>query len=322
MLRSDGLTREILERAYARAEQELREVGGVQALMWRLKRDGSVPVEERERALDSVLGRQEVDGSWDRGLGATARALLTLSEIELRSVGTVPPDAAQRAVAWIRRRRRKPRRFAESCAPVWHERGLCAHFAAGFFALADGDADESLELWSGAGVTGQDNVRLAASALALRAGMHWNLTGTDVMLHLEALRRIVGFWCGNRGRQDLISAAASLTALHAVIDAPPSAENVATSADGLALLVGSQRADGTWADLDPVHVLDVLLTAQERGYGVRELDLALRRAGMLVAAWLHESIDSRELANRNLLLLWRTLQYCTGPVEPAAQDAT
>jgi hypothetical protein len=66
-----------------------------------------------------------------------------------------------------------------------------------------------------------------------------------------------------------------------------------------------------------VHVLDVLLTAQERGYGVRELDSALRRAGMLVAAWLHESIDSRELENRNLLILWRALRYCTGAAAPA-----
>jgi hypothetical protein len=319
MLRSDGLTREILERAFVRAEQELRDVGGVQALMWTEERGDLVPAADRDLMLDSLISKQDAQGSWADSLGATARALLTLSDIERRSEGAVPPESAQRAVAWIRGRRRKPRRFAEACSPEWHERGLCAHFAGGFFGLAEGDDDNSLELWSGAVVNGRNNVKLAASAQALRAALHWGLTGTDAMLQLEALRRIVGFWSGNRGRGDLVSAAASLTALHAIIDAPSSAENVATAADGLALLVASQRADGTWADIEPVHVLDVLLTALERGYGVRELDAALRRAGTLVAAWLHESIDSRELSHRNLLVLWRTLRYCTSPVASMAQ---
>ncbi|NIP81451.1 MAG: hypothetical protein GWM90_20435, partial [Gemmatimonadetes bacterium] len=211
--------------------------------------------ESARRWIRRLLDDQDDAGAWGGDLLATTRALDTLRE--LRAAASIREQAPGigRALDWVRARRGVPGAWTDGCSEERHHRGLCHHFAGGFF--SPGPPEVPLEeawLHPGVGVSGDAEVRFVASAAALRCLLGWEKTTGDARLHLTGLRRVVLQW--SEAPMVRLSGTALMEAVHALLHSPVD-EDRAAADQGLQTVAGRQRGDGSWVDLDPFHALEV-----------------------------------------------------------------
>src|SRR5690606_20442576 len=299
-----------IQRALGAVEAYLRESNRAEALLARREAGLTGPGDAAaaEAAAAAILDAQHDDGSWGGGLLDTAEALLALHELwdgEDRGSGQL-----ERGLDWLRTRRGVAGRYGEACDPHRHELSLCHHFLGGFFSPAPPDPPlEAVRLSCGAPVAGDAAARLAASCVALQAKLRWGRHGRDVELHLEGLRRIADLW---NQRDGLFTVPAFVTAIAALADAPDG-QNRDPAARGIATLVGAQRADGTWPDVDLFQVVELLERAARTGAASPALDAALRRGAVLLAVSLQEDGTwGQHAGTRRTLIGWRALRYAAG----------
>ena len=258
--------------------------------------------EEARRWVRRILDRER-DGAWDGDLLATVEALMTLRELrDAASLQELDP-AIGRGLDWIEDRRGRPGTWTEGCTPERHRRGLCHHFAAGFYSPGPGVLS-AVELHAGAPAAGDAEARLAISAAALRCTLLWRGLGTDARLHLEALGRIIDQWERSYG----LTTTALLAAARALAASPRATDReMATRALGIA--AGRQRADGSWPDADPFYAMAVLSDAVAAG--IRDgrvgsmLDYGTR---LLIAAQHGDGSWGPVHGPRRALIGWRTLR--------------
>ena len=251
----------------------------------------------------------ERDGSWGRDLQATAGALLTLHELR-EAAGLKEQDPAiGRALDWVHGRIGRPGAWTEGCSPERHRRGLCHHFAGGFFSPGTLAIPE-VELASGALVTGDDQARFVLSTTALRCVLVWRGLGTDARLHLEVLRRIVGEW---RDAPPGLTTTALLAAARALA-ASPTPEDRDAAGRALAIAAGKQRGDGSWMDADPFHAMAVFAEALGAGIGGDRARSALGYgARLLVATQRGDGSWGPERGPRRALIALRCLRRWSAP---------
>ncbi len=263
----------------------------------------------RERVA-ALLTAQGADGSWNGSLEETGAALIELAELAAGDADLVPPQGVSRGLAWLRSLRGGTGCFGQTCAADWHEAGLCRHTVEGFHAPAPAPAT---------GKPGEADALVIDSARATQAALLWGETAAE--RYLDGLRRIVSHWAWPR-REPLLKAATAVAALSALLRAPATPENVRAIAEGIACLLRSQRADGTWHGVPLYDALELLLAGVSRGYRVPEVDAALARAAqLLVLTQKSDGTWGAETRPRQPLNAWRVLRHVLGltaGVEPAS----
>lgn len=309
-----GMTSEKLKRALARTAGALLATNAAEAVVARHQAELSTP-EDAELAAtqaDRLLGEQEADGSWGGDLLATAEALLLLSDLVSAGAPASEGEAVRRALSWLRGRRSAPGRFGDGCTAERHRLGFCHHFVGGFFAPVPPQAtSKEVVLGSGARLRAGSAALLAASCVALQSVLRRGIDGVDAQLHLDALRRLIRL--DPREARALLPIEVLPATLAALVEAPATAENRAAIERGLGRIVQSQRADGSWPELDTFYILEVLLAAVERGYRKASLEAAIRRAaGLLAVTQQPDGTWERGALPRRTVIGWRTLRYAVG----------
>jgi hypothetical protein len=264
------------------------------------------PARRRIRAL---LEGQDAAGSWGADLLRTAETLETIEEIRSSAgIGEVEPGIG-RGLDWIRARRGEPGSWADGCSPERHEVGLCHHFVGGAIAAAPPEVVcGEARLRSGARVEGDMEVRLVASATALRALLAHGTAGRDDGLHLDTLRRVIGTW-GRQGPLGL-STAVLLAAIHALVAADRGVDADREAVDrGLRIVSGKQRGDGSWVDADAFQALEVLGAIVDRGMVPDAARRALwHGARLLIASQQVDGSWGEDYGERRALIAWRTFR--------------
>lgn len=305
-----------VERTLAAARAWLHGRTGPEAVIDRL-RAPSVDAEPREaaRQLRRVLDEQARDGSWDGDLLATARALMTLRDLTEAGGLQERDPAIGRAIAWIRSRRGVEGAWTDGCSPDRHAAGFCHHFIGGFF--SPGPPDRSfVDAWLRCGVRASNDQegRFLASAAALRAVLAWQPEpSTDGRLHLRGLRGVVRRWTDEP--LPGLSAASLLAAVHALTRSTDPEDRRGVE-DGIRLMAGRQRGDGSWVGADPFQALDVFLDAEAAGICHDRCHTALwHGVRLLVSAQNSDgSWGGDEAASRRALIACQALRR----IEPAA----
>lgn len=313
--------------ALERLEEVFLGSESVDALLAR-REAGRPLADDPRRAQEKVAEirtTQGPQGAWNANLLTTAESLIRLAELIPPQPGQLQDPTATRAITWLRSRRGAPGRYGEGCTPERHRRGLCHHFLGGFFAPTPpvDTPDQQLVLSCGAIFPAGQAARLVASCRALRALLVWGVYGNDDWLHLEGLRRILSFDPRDSDAPAPLEALPEI--LSALLAAPPDEANHSAIRTGLIRLIRSQRADGSWPELDIFHILDMLLVATEKGYGDDEVDAALRRAaGQLAVSQQDHGSWERDTLPRRSWIGWRTLRYgvmLEGRTAPAVSQA-
>lgn len=234
-----------------------------------------------ERWVRRVLGPVR-GGAWDADLVATVQALDTVRELQRAASLTERPPAIGQALDWLHSRQGSPGAWTDGCDPERHRQGFCEHFAGGFFSPTAPDSmlDEVM-VAPGIRVVGDAQVRFVTSALALRCLLLWRGAGTDARLHLEVLRRLVARW--PEGPPPGLGTTALLAALRALIASTADLDREAAD-EGIRLVAGTQRGDGSWADADPFHALAVFDDAAAAGVGGDRTTKALEHGAQLLRA--------------------------------------
>lgn len=267
---------------------------------------GARSKEETRRWVRRILD-QEREGAWSDGLLDTAGALITLHELRHAAQLKEQDPAIGRALDWMRSRQGRPGAWTDGCDPDRHRQGLCHHFAGGFFSAGSPYAQmDPVVLPSGAGVDGDDQVRFVASAVALRCTLFWRGLGTDARLHLSVLRRVVGRW--SAARPPGLTTTGLLCAVRALVQSPDDRDREAAE-EGLRVVAGTQRGDGSWLDVDPFHALAVFGEAAAVGIGgERAADALDHGAWLLSASQQEDGSWGPEHGARRALIALRTLR--------------
>lgn len=249
----------------------------------------------------------EKDGAWGGELLATARALLLLHELRQAAALKEQDPAIGRALDWVRDREGRPGAWTDGCSPDRHRRGLCHHFAGGFFSPAPPDASlGEVDLPEGARTSGETESRFAVSAVALRCTLLWLGEGTTARVHLDALHRVVRLW--PEAPPDGLTTTALLAAVHALLGSETERDRGAAET-AVRIVAGRQRGDGSWLDADPFHALAVFGTAAAAGVGGDRAERALGHgARLLVAAQREDGSWGPEYGARRALIGLRTLR--------------
>jgi hypothetical protein len=256
-------------------------------------------------ARELVVSQAE-NGSWGDSLALTAETAMLLTALRPFDGGVA--GALTRVVDWLRSRQRQRGSYVDHCTPELHQAALCHHFASGFF--SPGPRSVSLAgvtLSNGARFSSDDDARLGLSAMALRVLLGLQPPTQDDLLHIDALRRITSFLFGDTTR---VATTAAVVVVAALTQSPRTAENQAAVQEALARLAGQQRADGSWLDADPFHVVDVLLLAVRSGYGSPLFESAIARtAEMLVLTQRPDGSWGNDAEPYRLLTGWRALRH-------------
>ena len=294
-----------VERAVNGALRWLKSVDAPESAIAMHEHDRAESPEAARRWMRRIVD-QERDGRWDDELLATVRSLLVLRELR-DAAGLAEQDpAVGRALDWLRSRKGAPGAWTDGCDPDRHRRGLCHHFAAGFFSPAPPDAVLSrVDLPSGARTTGEAETRFAISAVALRCTLLWRGSGTDARLHLEVLRRVLGAW---ERRPEGLTTTALLCATHALLASGAEADRRAAE-QALHRAAGQQRGDGTWVDADLFHALAVFGAARDAGVGGDRVAAALEHgARLFIATQREDGSWGPDHGPRRALIALRTIR--------------
>ncbi len=303
------MSADVVQRALERTEASFLAGRSAEAALARREARGALPEDERllRARTREIAALQAPDGSWDDDLLVTASVLLELAELEcalapstVDARGLVPGAPVEVALSWLASLREGPGRFGEDCTEASHRAGLCNHALAGFHAPAAGtlplDAD----------------TLVVASARATRAALQWGERSAGLDAHLDSLRQVISHWAWPGG-EPLLQPRSGVAALATLLEAPRQAADVVSAAEGIACLVRTQRADGTWHGVSLYDVLDTLLLGVARGYRVPEVDGTLARAAELLAISQHaDGSWGRQTGTRQALTAWRVLRHAQG----------
>lgn len=313
-----------MSQAVARSEDRLLRADAAEGLMARreLGRPRPDDAELAASLMGGILETQADDGSWDGALVQTADTLLRLRALAAVDAGASGPGAAERGIArgiaWLRGRQGEPGRYGDGCSAERHRLGLCHHFLGGFFSPAPGTAPIApLRLPTDGEIEAEPDARLAASCIALHALFLLGRDSTDLRLHVEGLRRIVGLW--DRWTTELFVPTVGLLALRALLAAPQTSATHGALDRGLAMVRDSQRADGSWPEADIFIALDLLLGAANAGYAGHDWNAALKRGASLLGAMQSEDgAWGRESPPLRTLIGWRVLREAADRLGPDA----
>jgi hypothetical protein len=259
--------------------------------------------------IRAILDEQDGEGSWAGDLLRTAEALDAMEDLRSAAgIGEIDPGIGL-GLDWIRDRRGQPGSWADGCSPERHDLGLCHHYVGGAIAAAPPEVVcGEARLRSGARVQGDMEVRLVASATALRSLLAHGPAGRDDRLHLDSLRRVVGAW----GRQGPLGfgTAALLSSVHALVSADRGVEADREAVDrGLRIVSGRQRGDGSWVDADAFQALEVLGAIVDRGMVPDAARRALwHGARLLIATQQGDGSWGESYGERRALIAWRTFR--------------
>ena len=301
------MTAESVERALTACQAWLAGEDAPESVIARHEAGLADGQDQARRWIRHVLHDQDNRGSWNGDLLETAAALLTIQEIRL-AAGMVERDPAiNLGLDWIRSRQNATGCWTEGCTPDRHERGLCHHFMAGFFSPGPPEVPcEEAWLRGGLRLTGDQEIRFAASAVALRCLLLWEIGGADVGLHLRALRRVIGGW-GDYIPPGL-STGSLLAGIHALL-VSPDPEDRDVAAAGLRVVAGRQRGDGSWVDADAFQALEVFGAAAEAGvFSERSRRALWHGARLLIASQQADGSWGRTYGPRRALIAWRTFR--------------
>jgi hypothetical protein len=241
--------------------------------------------EAARRWVQRILDQQDAAGSWAGSLVDTASALLTIRELRRAADLRELDPGVGRGLAWIVERRGAPGAWTDGCSPERHQRGLCHHFAAGFFSPAAPEVPlPPARLPTGVVADGETEIRFVSSVVALRCLLEWQDPGTDARLHLEALRRVVDLWSDDP--PDGLTVSSLLAALRALL-LSPAEEDRAAARRGLRVVAGKQRGDGSWVDTEPFQALDLVAAADEAGLDPERTRRSLWHGARLLVATQH-----------------------------------
>jgi hypothetical protein len=259
------------------------------------------------RWIRRILDDQEPRGGWGGDLLRTAESLHAISELRSFARLAEQDPGIGLALDWIRSRRGLPGSWADGCTPDRHVLGLCHHFVGGLFSASPPDQEfDETRLRSGALVVGDMEIRLVASAAALRCLLDHGEPGRDDRLHLDALRRLIQTW-GRRGSTGL-GTTALLAAIHALVGSGEEADAEAVQR-GLHLVGGRQRGDGSWVDTDAFHALEVIGAVADAGITPEPTRRALwHGARLLIASQQADGSWGADHGARRALIAWRTFR--------------
>lgn len=302
---------ESLSRALARVERQLLGGSGPESVLVRreLGRQDPGDADLADVIVRGLAEVQDAEGSWKGGVVPTAETLLLLHELGGDHETLAP--AVAKGLAWLRSRRGMPGRFGDGCDPDRHRLGFCHHFLGGFYSPAPGDGGvRTIAQAPDARAAALAKHQIGTSCIALRAFLVWGDVGTDVQLHIDGLLRLAPAASREPGSPVPIDALPAI--LHALLHAPanPAVEEVVDTT--LTLLLQMQRADGSWPELDAFEILEILLTAMEKGRGGPGVDAAIRRAaGLLAATQQTTGLWERDSATHRTRIGWRALRFAT-----------
>ena len=263
--------------------------------------------DDARRWVRNLLHEQEPRGSWNGDLLDTAAALLTIQELRL-AAGLVELDPAINiGLDWLRGRQNVTGAWTEGCTPDRHERGLCHHFMAGFFSPGPPEVPfEEAWLRGGLRLSGDPEVRFAASAVALRCMLLWEQRGADVGLHLRGLRRVIEGWLDYVPPG--LTTGSLLAGIHALLLSDDDEDRAVADA-GLRIVAGRQRGDGSWVDADAFQALEVFGTAVDGGVSSDRSRRALwHGARLLIASQQADGSWGKTYGPRRALIAWRTFR--------------
>lgn len=305
-----GTTPQTVERALARLEAAFLDSTGAEAQLAR-RESGRDDPQARAARTAALVQAQQPDGSWGGSLTDTAELLLLLAELCDGEPDDDVAAAARHGMDWLRGRRGRPGRYGDGCSPERHRLGICEHFLGGFFAPEPPiPADRDLPLPCGAHIPAGPETRLVASCLALRSMLRWGRCGHDERLHLDGLRRLLAIDADRDGTSIAVDAVPAM--LLALLEAPADPENPADherTARALERIAGTQRADGSWPELDAFYILDVFVAAVDAGLRSPALLAAIRRSAELLAVTQQpDGLWEREATPRRKLIGWRALR--------------
>jgi hypothetical protein len=271
---------------------------------------------DAERWVRRVL-EGEQDGAWDTDVIATVQALDTVRELQRAASLPERSSAIGRALDWLRSRQGGPGAWTDGCDPERHREGFCQHFAGGFFSPGAADATlDEIAIAPGVSVVGDSQVRFVTSALTLRCLLLWRGVGTDARLHLEVLRRLVARW--RQGPPAGLGTTALLAAVQALIASSDDLDREAAS-EGIRVVAGTQRGDGSWADADPFHALAVFVDAATARVGGDRATNALEHGAQLLrASQRADGSWGSDSGPRRALIGLRTLRRAQGRASAAS----
>lgn len=312
---------EVFARALERVDANLLTAQVLEAVIARREAGRSLPADASyAESLVAELGRhQTADGSWGRSLLRTAEALLLILDLTPEPSGPGRVMAAA-GLEWIRGRQNAPGVFAEGCSPGRHTLGLCHHFLSGFYSPAPRTTNLAGTALANRAKFPSDNVaRLGVSCVALQAVQRWRAGDAKSGMHRAGLRSIVAG--ASTETASVITMSAYAAAVVALAEGPSNPEDDEVVVTGLDRLGSGQRADGSWPNADPFHVLDVVVRSRQLGYGAAPADAALvRAAGMLTLLQRPDGGWGREMGPERTLIGWRTLRAALELVEETGRD--
>ena len=299
-----------LESALRRTESYLLSAPIMEALFARREADQESPDDEQltEELVSELLEHQTPEGSWGSHVARTAESLQLLRAL-------LPAkrrhEAATRGIAWLRGRQNRPGRFGEPCEPDLHAADVCSHATSGFYSPAAPQVSlAGYTLENGLKFGTDRDARLGISALTLRSILLWTDITEEDRKHVLALTRLVE-GAFRPGRPALVGHAAAVEVLATLAAAPRTPELTVALHTTLSRLAHTQRADGSWAELDPFHVIDLLLQAIRNGYASPVFDSALlRSAETLTFSQNANGVWGETTADPYRTLIgWRVLRY-------------
>ncbi|CAN5632389.1 hypothetical protein BH23GEM9_BH23GEM9_05690 [soil metagenome] len=339
------MARETVQGAADRSERLLLSSPVLETLLARrdLGLDAGTASDLIMTVASELCSTREPDGCWQGSACRTAEYLLLLHE--LADGSDALDELARPSVEWLRRRITKasgaPVPAGEAvpiCTPLLHEIGLCAHRSPCLIGVVPARVDlAGLRLLNGSGVISDVDGRVAVSALAVAALLSWGGAMRELGHHVGELARIT--LLEDRQRMRVLSTngmacvALALLAAEAATSAdgagagarpgasPAAGAGIAHARDaapasavdrGVAVLVRTQRGDGSWPTADLFFVLSVLVRAAAVRRHAIAVDPALRRsASQLALLQQRDGGWSRDGGTWSLLVGWRVLRAAT-----------
>ena len=314
-----SVTTSTLNGALERVERFLFEAPVLEALLARREAGQHAPedAETAELLITELYTFQSEDGSFEGNLVRTAEALLLLGALQRTPARD---ERCDNAVAWMLRQRDLPGRFAEGCDTTNHQLGICSHFLTGFFSPGSPDTSlEGLVFSNGLRFQTDDDARLACSARALRACVRWSEGIGEHIGLISALEKLATMTFRPIYR-DTLGNAAGLEVIAALLMLPHAEEHTPVVQSALGRLVALQRGDGSWPELEVLHVAEVLLSALANDYSSPAIDAALKRAAELLVLTQHENGSwSTAPEPQRTYIGWRVLRQVAHPERLATQ---